>query len=496
MKSRTIDALPRQSVAVLAVMAMGIAAGMMALSAPEPKMIFAAILGCIAMLAAIVRIDWGLAILAFLTYAGVSDALSMTYGAPPVLWPLIGALLLAGVLHWIISGEHTSGWAKGALCIALYFAVCAVSLIWTADPDRTVKMLYELTQGVVIAAAVLLLLQDASGARKAVWGLIAAGVLVGTINAYQYLTGTFGNVYWGFARAEIRQITIGLSDYRITGPVGDANFFAQIMLMIVPIAAERAWNEKRILFKAFAAWSFAVSLACVIFTFSRGAFLAMVFVAGLALLRKRPKIRYWILLLLASVIIISFLPKHYTERMRTLVEVLPLVEGEGIKDPAIKGRASGFAAGMLMFAEHPLVGVGYGNFPRFYQQYSRKMGVDPHLSDRSAHSMYIEILTEGGLLGMGSFALLIGLLLARLWKTRRLLDLAGNRQARSMLAAFEYGLIAYLVAAMFLHSAYPRYMWLLIGIGLALPKAILVEKEAAAESENTAAGTAAGSATC
>ena len=56
---------------------------------------------------------------------------------------------------------------------------------------------------------------------------------------------------------------------------------------------------------------------------------------------------------------------------------------------------------------------------------------------------------------------------------RNLLD----KNTYDLIGAFSSGLIGYLAAAMFIHGAYPRYLWLLIGIALALPQILKTEKQ-------------------
>jgi hypothetical protein len=40
----------------------------------------------------------------------------------------------------------------------------------------------------------------------------------------------------------------------------------------------------------------------------------------------------------------------------------------------------------------------------------------------------------------------------------------------SMFLSFAVGFVGYLGAALFVHAAYPRYFWLLAGIGFAVPQ--------------------------
>ena len=50
----------------------------------------------------------------------------------------------------------------------------------------------------------------------------------------------------------------------------------------------------------------------------------------------------------------------------------------------------------------------------------------------------------------------------------------------STVAAFGAALMGYFAAAMFIHGAYPRYLWLLVGIALALPQLVRRERDESA----------------
>ena len=47
---------------------------------------------------------------------------------------------------------------------------------------------------------------------------------------------------------------------------------------------------------------------------------------------------------------------------------------------------------------------------------------------------------------------------------------AGLKNYSLMAAGFGFGMLGYFAAAMFIHGAFPRYLWMLVGIALALPQ--------------------------
>jgi O-antigen ligase len=122
-------------------------------------------------------------------------------------------------------------------------------------------------------------------------------------------------------------------------------------------------------------------------------------------------------------------------------------------------------AAMQMFRENPLFGVGMENFEHARFEYLRHLGASYELA--SAHSLYLEMAAEGGLVALTAFATMIGVVMVGLWKTEKRLVQAGFTNDSNMIAALSSSLIGYLITATFLHDAYPRYLWLLYSLSLA-----------------------------
>ena len=122
-----------------------------------------------------------------------------------------------------------------------------------------------------------------------------------------------------------------------------------------------------------------------------------------------------------------------------------------------------------MFLEHPVIGVGIGNYNTNYLQYSRELGMDPRNQTRSAHSLYLELLAERGLVGFLTFAFIVYLAYRSLFSAKKELSSHGLHELAALYGALGIGLAAYFVAALFLHDAYIRYFWILIGLVWSAP---------------------------
>jgi O-antigen ligase len=240
------------------------------------------------------------------------------------------------------------------------------------------------------------------------------------------------------------------------------------------------WNEKRSIFQILAGWALGVCTFTVLLTYSRGGFLAMaVVVIAMVAIFHRGQLRYLLAVVVVGLFLFNILPSRFTERIGTLAELLPSSSSTGgvAKDYSFRGRTSEAIVAFRMFADHPILGVGLGNYPVLYQKYSQRLGMDFRSEDRHAHSLYLEVAAETGLLGLFSFALLLWGVFRSVRKAQHALSKKDLASVSTMIVAFAFGFIGYLTSALFIHSAYPRNFWLLVGIALAIPRVAETEIE-------------------
>jgi O-antigen ligase len=102
-------------------------------------------------------------------------------------------------------------------------------------------------------------------------------------------------------------------------------------------------------------------------------------------------------------------------------------------------RAAHWLAGVRMFATHPLLGVGIGNYADAYPHYHPRGWYDPL---EHAHNYYINIAAEAGVVGLAAYVLLVG---SALWYSYATLKSVRNR----LLQAAVLGVLGALVATSF-----------------------------------------------
>jgi O-antigen ligase len=413
--------------------------------------------------------DLGLALLVFAVYTRFSDVMEHEHGIPSFVIPM--ALLLLGVMgwRWWFSEGQIHNWENTAVLLGIYGLVCFSSLLYAADPSRSQYDFVELVKNGLLMFTVVLALRHHKSLRYTIWALLAAGIFMGTLSVYQQLTGTFENPYAGFAQTQVKNIVGAVNDYRVAGPVGDPNFYAMTLVVLVPLALDRVWHEKNTILRLLAVWALLVSLLTIVFTFSRGGFIALVIVLLLMVLRQSLKPLNLLLSLVALFVVWQFVPTNYTDRLATTLNLLPGSDGNAYNDSSFRGRTSEVVVAWQIFVDHPLLGVGLNNYKHYYQEDAQPLGWDNRREERSAHNLYLEVAAETGLLGLAGFGAILGSALWGAYQAQKSFMRKRHYDEAMIVWALIIGIAGYLFASLFLHGAYDRYFWLLMGILLALP---------------------------
>jgi len=455
----------------------GSAIGVFVVDVNKPLLILVGLAAVIASAFTLASVETGLLFLVFITYTRFSDVLVQVHNAPSVAKSFIALLLAVIIIRWVLFRESPIGWQLPALLVGIYGLIGFASLLYAHDSSRVILTLENYVKDVLITLVVVAALQRIFLIRNVVWSLLAAGAFMGTLSVYQYLTRSFANNFWGFSVAKYMQITVGRpDDYRLVGPVGDPNFYAQIMLVLVPLALERVLHEKKLILKIFAGWAAIVSFLTVMFTFSRGGALALFvsLIIFLFLFLYPPRPAQLVIVIGIGLILLFFIPSTYYDRILTLQDFIPGQSGNinVRRDPSFQGRTSEYLSGWLMYKENPIVGVGLNNYVDRYQEFAKRIGIAPGLTSRSAHNLYIEVAAETGTLGLSVFLLMIWFAMKSILDARKKLFEVDLDEYAHILTAFAIAFSGYLIAALFIHAAYPRYFYLLIGIAFSLSPAV------------------------
>lgn len=468
--------------AIGAAVVTGTVIGAAAILLSSPLLLVAGIFGLLGIAAITIQLRLGLVLLAFITYTRFSDVLVNYHNAPSVAKLLVPYLFGVIIVRWVLFNERPRGWERAVALIGFYIFVAFISLLFAANKTATGEAFGDLIKDALIAITVVLLLYRGRRLKAVIWTLIMAGIFMGTISTYQFVTGAYTNDFAGFGQAQIQNIIGQTNDYRVSGPVGDANFYAQVIVTLIPLALERLWNGRNLLLRLVAGYALVVCGITLIATFSRGGFVALLIMLVAYLVIHPPRLSHLLIGVAMVVLIFQFAPPEYVDRLSTLLDFLPGNE-TALSEISLRGRTSENTVAWQMFYDHPFLGVGLNNYPDYYLSYARPLGLETRLEARAAHSMYLQVASEQGLIGLVALGALLWGAFAGIGRANRLFKRIGRHDLRGMAMACAVALIGYLVAALFLHNAYPRYLWLLVGIAFAIPEVAQYEAAAKAESE-------------
>jgi putative inorganic carbon (HCO3(-)) transporter len=455
----------------------GIAVGYLAGGMPNPILVFVGIAGLLGVFLVFRNIEWGLVGLAFISYTMISEVLVDSHGLPSISKAILLLLVLILFARWILRGETPGGAGFALLLIIGYGITTSLSLFYAVDIDRATQGLSDYIKDAAVVVIIVLILKRGDTLRHVTYSVLAGGIFLGAISAYQYLTGTFDNDYWGFGKAGIEDIVGELNDYRIGGPVGDPNFYGQLLLYVVPLAVERVQHERSIFWRMFAACALALSLLSIAFTFSRGTFLGAGIVLLAMMIRNPPRPAVIVTIFGAGIATLMFLMPQYLERMYTMVLTALHIGNDirAVQDTAIEGRLGEMRVALAVFLDHPLFGVGVGNYEHYFQQYSLALALPQRGLDRAAHSLYMELAAERGVVGLTAYFVLIWYIVRTIMSSVRELRAAASPYS-DIAAAYGFSLLGFLVTSTFLHDKGGRFFWVLMGICLSLPAIAASEK--------------------
>jgi len=154
---------------------------------------------------------------------------------------------------------------------------------------------------------------------------------------------------------------------------------------------------------------------------------------------------------------LPFLPESFWDR------VLSIFGGGG--DWTLGRRLSYNLIGIDLLLQHPITGVGPGNFYSLFAENEYRFLPGRTLGGRQLHNMYLSVAVEYGMIG---FACFIGLISAGLRACKITSRAAEGSQTRATAAALYYGMLAYFLVSVFVPNEYNKYTWLLPALGAAL----------------------------
>jgi O-antigen ligase/polysaccharide polymerase Wzy-like membrane protein len=421
-----------------------------------------------------------------LLYLNLLPIAIRSHGVPPVVVAGAAALLVPDLIRTFVV-QRGRLIVNRPFLIMLVFLACALissfyarvreySYVWIARYLGEGILLYLLFINVIRGKALL---------RRIVWLLVICGAFLASLTVYQEFAG-YSNEFGGLAgryreesgrnasadgheradRERVRDVN------RAMGPIDDPNRYAQILLVLLPLGWCLIKSESRPQLRLAAGACSALSLGGILLTYSRGAFVALIGMVMVMAVLRLVSARQLIMVALAGALSMAVLSPGYGARMTSLLGIGGLFGGPAKSDVAPddveRGRATHMLAAWNVFLDHPVFGVGPGQFAKVYSvDYSSELySLRRVTKAMRAHSLYLELIAETGVVG---FTVFMAVVVAAAWRLllARRRAVAADPFLGSLAAAILVAIAGYLVSAVFLQLSYQRYYWFLLALGAA-----------------------------
>lgn len=236
---------------------------------------------------------------------------------------------------------------------------------------------------------------------------------------------------------------------------GDSNVVAATFVLFFPLAFHKIFNSDEIKTRAIGFFSAMVIVLLIVFTKSRGGFLALIACTAIMFLRSGHKSKLLIFGVLISAIVLPFIGEDYISRVSTM-------KNEESLDTSAKSRLILWQAGIMVFRDNPILGTGFQTYPLAKMRYRQAFDdLTPEFKEwvfrtekpKVTHNTYIQVLSDGGVVAATPYFLLVIWMLIKNRAVRKKYPLTGrNKDTFMLLTAVEAGIIGFCVAIIFIDA--------------------------------------------
>jgi putative inorganic carbon (hco3(-)) transporter len=435
--------------------AIGLVAVVLGLTAAvDPALAFAGAVGVVLVGVVMVSPIAGLCMLLAVSFF---EALAETSGGPS-LTRILGLLLVLAWLGGVAAASRAGMRPRGlvarepalAAALALFLVWCVVSYVWANDLSLASDSVSRFALNFALFPIVLAFVVK----TRHVVALLAV-----------YLAASVASVAYGLvADPSAGEPTEG----RLAGAGINPNELGAMLVVAVVLGVGlglvRSWHP---LVRIAAFSGAAISAVGIFLTQSRGALFGLavaMLVAPLAVGSGR-RVAVAVVTATAVVCAVGWFGVFASESARERVTNPSTAGGSG--------RADLWRVGWRMVEDHPVRGVGAGNFPARSVDYLLRPGStesDAYIVDtpKEPHNIYLAVLAELGIVGFALFAAILLISLAAAMGAAQQFARRGKPVPDLLSRTLFIGLVGYLAALFFSSQLFEKQLWLLLATAPAL----------------------------
>ena len=367
--------------------------------------------------------------------------------------------------------------------ILSFMAICILSLFWSNSFPVSLKELPLFLAGPFLYFTTTNQFKERRQINKIIFIVLVMGSISGIYGLIQYQ-----GIDFFFQTPETGRT------YKVMGVLGNVNYFAEYLIIILPLAISLflvtpSRTKKILLLIGILAMGGSLML-----TFTRSSYLgfgiSLIFmfflflgIRGKQFIKENKKI---FILILVAILLIGFLfvipnpldkPGTYIYKIKARTSITALK-----KAYTVGRRRAIWEFTFMMIKDHPLLGSGIGTFKynslsyqaEFFKQEDNR-SIYPHGFAKDVHNEYLQLGSELGIIGLGIF---IWIMICYFYYASRILKKTKDKYQQGMVIGLMGSILAVLIDALF---GFPLHLpatlvlfWLFLGITMSINPEVVI----------------------
>ena len=382
-------------------------------------------------------------------------------GAPGAvsLTKISGLMTCAAVIFDILLRRRPLAWRRLfnrlSLLVVLLAAVTTAAAI-IHPSEESFKETVRFFTIVVFFFVILHLTTNEARVRHIVFTWVITGTLVSVYSLIQRRFGaTVGSEDWSPIAGTVIDVSeqdVGVM-VRTAGTFTHPAWLALYLSLTIPLTLYMLWSARRALHRTLWTLAAVIQAVAIFYTHARMGYLGMVLGVVLFLIRRRggTAIVLWAVLVTAATY--PLWPTTFQTRVESILDYT--------SSESSRTRIGQQLVGLWMFRDHPVTGVGPGNFEENVKRYTDRVPDRWRVEVIGAHNLYVEVLAELGVQGL----VVLLLILVYAWRAAQQLRRRAPTTSTALLyEAMGASLLVFAFSAFFVHAQYQKEWWLLLAV--------------------------------
>lgn len=331
---------------------------------------------------------------------------------------MTAVLILLACMFWILKmidwSEIKFASTPLNFPILSFIILCLLSLIWSNNFFVSFKELPLFLAGPLLYVIVINNINNQRQINRILTITLTVAGLFGIYGILQYNGIDFP--FW------IRNV----GRQQVFGLFGNVNFFAEYLIIPLPIAISLFFTSRNKLIKVLLLISILTMGTSLILTFTRGSYLglgiSLIFMAFLFLTYRGKNIikenkKYFLIVLLIIIIVASlfFIPNSFNKPETAVYKIKSRLSISSLTESyTIRSRITNWKYTILMIKDHFFLGSGIGTYKynslkyqaEFFDQGDNR-SLYPYVFTTKTHNEYLQLWAELGIVGLGIFLWLL-----------------------------------------------------------------------------------------